>query len=104
MENTLKLTNVLSDPTRYNIYQFIVKHHKEVSVVEIAGEFDIHQNVARLHLSKLEDINLVMVCNMHRAFLKGMFESLFAEIDLMEEENIFQGCENCTYTAKLSLV
>ncbi|WP_370642261.1 helix-turn-helix transcriptional regulator [Virgibacillus salidurans] len=60
MENTLKVTNVLSDPTRYNIYQYIIKHHKEVSVVEIAGEFDIYPNVARLHLLKLEDVNMVV--------------------------------------------
>ncbi|MBY7143378.1 helix-turn-helix domain-containing protein [Virgibacillus sp. NKC19-3] len=232
MENTLKVTNVLSDPTRYNIYQYIIKYHKEVSVVEIAEEFDIHPNVARLHLSKLEDVNMIvsyaqktgkggrpsrlyrlsdevvelnfphrdykllstialesfaelgdpgkqalyttgekygnqimeqyntsgasqelnteqkvkilqdagtmlgmypsfvhhadsnrisfqisncpfkeiastnhtMVCKMHHAFLKGMFEALFTEVDLIEEDNIFQGCENCTYTAKLSIV
>lgn len=52
-------SNVLSDPTRFNIYQYLIKHHQEVGVAEIAELFDIRPNVARLHLSKLEDINIV---------------------------------------------
>lgn len=60
MEQTLKVTNVLSDPTRYYIYQYLIEHHKEVSVNEVAKQFNIHPNVARLHLSKLEDINMVV--------------------------------------------
>ncbi|MGM9926242.1 MAG: helix-turn-helix transcriptional regulator [Bacillus sp. (in: firmicutes)] len=59
MEQTLKITNVLSDPTRYYIYQYITKKHHEVTVQEIADTFNIHPNVARLHLSKLEDINML---------------------------------------------
>ncbi|MFS0780936.1 helix-turn-helix transcriptional regulator [Bacillus sp. 1P06AnD] len=59
MEQTLKITNVLSDPTRYYIYQHITKNHNEVTVQEIADKFNIHPNVARLHLSKLEDINML---------------------------------------------
>jgi predicted ArsR family transcriptional regulator len=59
MENALKVTNVMGDPTRFNIYQFLVEKHKEVSVSDIARSFDIHPNVARLHLSKLEEINLI---------------------------------------------
>ncbi|WP_088050630.1 helix-turn-helix transcriptional regulator [Virgibacillus dakarensis] len=229
MEKTLKITNVLSDPTRFNIYQYIVKEHHEVNVTEIAEAFDIHPNVARLHLSKLEDVKLInsfsqktgkggrpsrkyllsdgvvelnfphrdykllstilieafinlgeegrqalhetgrkygtkvmehypsarltdtltmeqkitilndagtmlgmypdfkydaktnsisfrihncpfkelatknhtMICNMHNAFLKGMFDTLFTDVDLIEIENMFQGCENCSYVAKL---
>ncbi|RKQ37786.1 helix-turn-helix transcriptional regulator [Oceanobacillus halophilus] len=60
MEQTLKVTNVLSDPTRFHIYQYLIENHKEVSVTEIAKEFNIHPNVARLHLSKLEDIRMVV--------------------------------------------
>ncbi|MBS4215668.1 helix-turn-helix transcriptional regulator [Neobacillus rhizophilus] len=60
MEQTLKITNVLSDPTRYYIYQYITKRHKEVTVQEIADNFNIHPNVARLHLSKLEDVNMLV--------------------------------------------
>ncbi|MFB4166464.1 helix-turn-helix transcriptional regulator [Virgibacillus sp. JSM 102003] len=232
MEQTLKVTNVLSDPTRFNIYQYLIKHHQEVGVTEVAELFDIHPNVARLHLSKLEDINIVesyskktgkggrpsrvyrlsdevielnfphrdykllssialesfvelgeagihalyqtgykygskvieryhngplfeelteeqkiniledagtmlgmypdfqynqdstsitfqikncpfkevastnhtMVCKLHNNFLKGMFEALFTNVDLIENENMFKGCENCTYVAKLSIV
>lgn len=59
MEQTLKITNVLADPTRYYIYQHIVNNHGEVSVQEIADSFNIHPNVARLHLSKLEDIDML---------------------------------------------
>ncbi|WP_338750078.1 helix-turn-helix transcriptional regulator [Bacillus sp. FJAT-52991] len=59
MEQTLKTTATLADPTRFSIYQYMVKHQKEVSVQEIAKQFDIHPNVARLHLSKLEDIEII---------------------------------------------
>jgi len=59
MEQTLKITNVLSDPTRYYIYQYITKRHQEVTVQEVAEKFNIHPNVARLHLSKLEDVNML---------------------------------------------
>ncbi|WP_121611825.1 helix-turn-helix transcriptional regulator [Mesobacillus foraminis] len=60
MEQTLKITSVLSDPTRYYIYQYITKQHKDVTVQEIADQFEIHPNVARLHLSKLEDVNMLL--------------------------------------------
>lgn len=59
MDQTLKVTSVLSDPTRYSIYQYLVETNKEVTVTDIAEKFDIHPNVARLHLSKLGDIDLV---------------------------------------------
>ena len=230
MKNTLKMTNVLSDPTRFNIYQHIIQHHQPVTVLEIAEKSDIHPNVARLHLSKLEEIKLIvshfqktgkggrpsrlyqlsenvvdlsfphrdykllatiaiesfvglgelgkealyntgkkygaevvnqnqqqlnkenlsieekieiledagtmlgmypefkyieaeniihfkvnncpfkevvnqnkdLICNLHQAFLKGMFEALFTEIELIETENMFNGCENCQYLAKIA--
>ncbi|MGE7764535.1 helix-turn-helix transcriptional regulator [Peribacillus sp. NPDC096540] len=59
MEQTLKITNVLADPTRYYIYQYIVNNHQDVSVQQIADSFKIHPNVARLHLSKLEDVDML---------------------------------------------
>ncbi|TQR18599.1 helix-turn-helix transcriptional regulator [Psychrobacillus soli] len=59
MPDTLKLTNTLADETRYSIYQFIVKEKKQVNVQEIANHFGIHPNVARLHLTKLNDSKLV---------------------------------------------
>jgi len=36
-----------------------VSSHRAVTVQEIAEQFDIHPNVARLHLTKLEDVNLL---------------------------------------------
>lgn len=59
MEQALKITGVLSDPTRYYIYKYISQKHNYVTVQEIADEFNIHPNVARLHLSKLEDVNML---------------------------------------------
>ncbi len=59
MEQALKITGVLSDPTRYYIYKYISQKHSYVTVQEIADEFDIHPNVARLHLSKLEDVHML---------------------------------------------
>ncbi|WP_216831715.1 helix-turn-helix transcriptional regulator [Alkalihalobacterium elongatum] len=60
MEQTLKITSVLSDPTRFSIYQYVTKRHADVTVQEIADQFNIHANVARLHLTKLEDVNMVV--------------------------------------------
>lgn len=60
VEQTLKITNVLSDPTRFYIYNYIINNHKDVTVQEIADNFNIHPNVARLHLSKLEDVNMLV--------------------------------------------
>jgi predicted ArsR family transcriptional regulator len=60
MEQVLKITNVLADPTRYEIYQYITRKHKDVTVQEIADAFNIHPNVARLHLTKLEDVNMLV--------------------------------------------
>ncbi|WP_064091609.1 helix-turn-helix transcriptional regulator [Rossellomorea aquimaris] len=59
MDPTLKITGVLSDPTRYSIYQYVCETKREVSVQNIADEFDLHPNVARLHLSKLEEIRVL---------------------------------------------
>lgn len=60
MENVLKITNVLADPTRYSIYEYLITNKKAVDVQEIADQFSIHPNVARLHLSKLEEIKLIL--------------------------------------------
>ncbi|MBB5354471.1 MULTISPECIES: helix-turn-helix transcriptional regulator [Anoxybacillus] len=60
MDQVLKITSVLADPTRYDIYQYIARKHQEVTVQEIADAFHIHPNVARLHLTKLEDVNMLV--------------------------------------------
>ncbi|WP_146551334.1 metalloregulator ArsR/SmtB family transcription factor [Rummeliibacillus sp. SL167] len=59
MLNPLKVTSTLSDETRFSIYQFILQEKKSFSVQEIAEKFQIHPNVARLHLTKLTEIEVV---------------------------------------------
>ncbi|MDQ0254429.1 putative ArsR family transcriptional regulator [Evansella vedderi] len=59
-QQTLKITGVLSDPTRFSIYQYVARQHGDVTVQEIADTFKIHANVARLHLTKLEDVNMLV--------------------------------------------
>jgi predicted ArsR family transcriptional regulator len=50
-----ELSAVLADDTRYHIYRTIAEHSAEdVTVAEIAERFGLHPNVARMHLSKLE--------------------------------------------------
>lgn len=55
-----KVSSVLGDPTRYEIYRFVVQAPQRVSVQDVAGRFGIHPNVARMHLSKLSEIGLVL--------------------------------------------
>lgn len=60
MIDPLKITSTLADETRYSIYQYIVKNKRPYSVQEIADEFHIHPNVARLHLKKLTEIDILV--------------------------------------------
>jgi predicted ArsR family transcriptional regulator len=49
------LSAVMADDTRYHIYRAIAEHSAEdVTVADIAERFGLHPNVARMHLSKLE--------------------------------------------------
>ncbi|OKL38104.1 helix-turn-helix transcriptional regulator [Domibacillus mangrovi] len=59
MDTILKVTGTLADATRYSIYEYILKEHDKVTVQDVANEFGIHPNVARLHLTKLEDVQLI---------------------------------------------
>ena len=59
MIHPLKITNTLSDETRFHIYELMLKHKKTFNVQDIADHFHIHPNVARLHLTKLSEINLI---------------------------------------------
>lgn len=55
MDRDHELAAVLADDTRYRIYRSIAEHpHDDVTVADIADRFDLHPNVARMHLSKLE--------------------------------------------------
>jgi predicted ArsR family transcriptional regulator len=59
-EQTLDITGTLGDPTRYGIYRTIVDAAGEpLTVAEVAEEFSLHPNVARMHLQKLVDVGLV---------------------------------------------
>jgi predicted ArsR family transcriptional regulator len=50
-----ELSAVLADDTRYHIYRTIASHPGvDVTVAEIAAQFGLHPNVARMHLAKLE--------------------------------------------------
>ncbi|MEO4052396.1 helix-turn-helix domain-containing protein [Solibacillus sp. CAU 1738] len=59
MLHPLKITSTLADETRYQIYEYMLKHKKNFTVQNIADEFSIHPNVARLHLTKLHEINVI---------------------------------------------
>lgn len=59
-EETLDITGALGDPTRYGIYRAIVEAAGEpLTVAQVAEEFSLHPNVARMHLQKLVDVGLV---------------------------------------------
>jgi predicted ArsR family transcriptional regulator len=50
-----ELSAVLADDTRYHIYRWIAEQPgTDVTVADVAGEFGLHPNVARMHLAKLE--------------------------------------------------
>lgn len=59
MLHPLKITGTLADETRFNIYEFMLQNKRPYTVQEIADHFYIHPNVARLHLTKLTEINVV---------------------------------------------
>jgi predicted ArsR family transcriptional regulator len=50
-----ELSAVLADETRYRIYRSIAERpDHDVTVADVAGLFELHPNVARMHLAKLE--------------------------------------------------
>jgi predicted ArsR family transcriptional regulator len=55
-----QLTAVLADGTRYRIYRSIMERPgAQVTVAEIADLFGLHPNVARMHLGKLAQVDLL---------------------------------------------
>ena len=55
MDRDHELSAVLADDTRYHIYRWIAEQPgKDVTVADVAAEFGLHPNVARMHLAKLE--------------------------------------------------
>lgn len=65
MIHPIKIASTLADETRFQIYDFMLQKHSPCNVQEIAERFQIHPNVARLHLTKLAEINLI-----HAEFIK----------------------------------
>ncbi|WP_431029828.1 helix-turn-helix transcriptional regulator [Lysinibacillus sp. LZ02] len=59
MLHPLKITSTLADETRFQIYDFMLQNKRTFTVQEIANQFQIHPNVARLHLTKLSEIKVV---------------------------------------------
>lgn len=55
-----KVSSVLADPTRYRVYQWVLTATRPVAVSEVARQFKLHPNVARMHLTKLAEIGLVV--------------------------------------------
>lgn len=59
-EEAQRIAAVLSDPTRFSIYQYVVGGGAEaVSAQEVAAAFGLHPNVARMHLNRLREIGLL---------------------------------------------
>ena len=55
MDRDHELSAVLADDTRYHIYRWVAERPgTDVTVADVAGEFGLHPNVARMHLAKLE--------------------------------------------------
>ena len=59
MIHPLKVTSTLADETRFQIYEYMLQEKKSFTVQAIAERFNIHPNVARLHLTKLSEIELI---------------------------------------------
>ncbi|MEW8977911.1 MAG: helix-turn-helix domain-containing protein [Symbiobacterium sp.] len=55
-----KVSAALADPTRYNIYQYVLVAPDPVSAAEVARRFDLHPNVARMHLNRLVEVGLLV--------------------------------------------
>lgn len=56
-----ELSAVLADDTRYSIYRAIAEQPGvDVTVADVAERFGLHPNVARMHLSKLEQAGFLV--------------------------------------------
>ena len=61
MDREHELSAILADDTRYGIYRAIAEHPGvDVTVVDVAERFGLHPNVARMHLSKLEQAGFLV--------------------------------------------
>ncbi|MEK5080932.1 helix-turn-helix domain-containing protein [Solibacillus sp. FSL W7-1436] len=59
MIHPIKISSTFADETRFAIYEFMLQQKQFLSVQDIADQFKIHSNVARLHLTKLAEIGAI---------------------------------------------
>ncbi|WP_339194941.1 transcriptional regulator [Solibacillus sp. FSL R5-0449] len=59
MIHPIKISSTFADETRFSIYEFMLQQKQFLSVQDIAEQFKIHSNVARLHLTKLAEIGAI---------------------------------------------
>ena len=50
----------LGDPTRYDIFRYLVEAARPADVLELTQQFRVHHNTIRQHLAKLLDAGLVI--------------------------------------------
>jgi len=62
-----KLADVFGDPTRRGIYRHLRAAEGPLSASEVGGAFGLHRTVARAHLEKLKDLDLVECGTRRRA-------------------------------------
>jgi predicted ArsR family transcriptional regulator len=78
-----ELSAVLADDTRYHIYRWVAgQPDTDVTVADVAGEFGLHPNVARMHLAKLEQAGF-LTTGFRRAAGGGRPAKLYRLSDLV---------------------
>ena len=83
MDREHELSAVLADDTRYHIYRRIAeKPGTDVTVADVAAEFGLHPNVARMHLAKLEQAGF-LATGFRRAAGGGRPAKLYRLSDLV---------------------
>ncbi len=83
MDRDHELSAVLADDTRYHIYRWIAEQPGEdVTVADVAAAFDLHPNVARMHLAKLEQAGF-LTTGFRRAAGGGRPAKLYRLSDLV---------------------
>ncbi len=59
-DKIFETSKALGDETRFSIYSYLSQRSQPISVCQLAEEFSLHPNVIRMHLSKLEEANLII--------------------------------------------
>jgi predicted ArsR family transcriptional regulator len=78
-----ELSAVLADDTRYHIYRSVAERPAaDVTVADVAAEFGLHPNVARMHLAKLEQAGF-LTTSFRRTAAGGRPAKLYRLSDLV---------------------